>query len=77
LSNLNAKPEQILQAAIENLKKQRTLGKPQGAENVNGSTLNIDKFLLDSQDTYKSPALLDEVPDYIRQLSSTAVVKDN
>jgi len=30
----------------------------------------MDKFLLDSQDTYRSPALKDDIPDYIRDLSS-------
>ena len=38
--------------------------------------MNIDKYLLESQDTFKSPALLDEVPDYIRQISSTIGLKN-
>ncbi|TNV87275.1 hypothetical protein FGO68_gene15053 [Halteria grandinella] len=41
-------------------------------EELQNSLLNIDKYLLESQDTYKSPGLLDDIPDYIRQLSSTA-----
>lgn len=43
-------------------------------EEAKMSMLNIDKYLLESQDSYKSPMLLDEVPDYIRQLSSTAAL---
>jgi hypothetical protein len=38
--------------------------------------MNIDKYLLESQDTFKSPVLLDEVPDYIRQISSTIGLKN-
>ena len=38
--------------------------------------MNIDKFLLESQDTFKSPAVVDEVPDYIRQISSKIGIKN-
>ncbi len=39
--------------------------KKDGEQNKS-SLMNIDKFLLESQDTYKSPGVVDEVPDYIR-----------
>lgn len=38
--------------------------------------MNMDKFLLESQDSYKSPQIMEEVPEYIRQISSTAFLKD-